>query len=78
MKAKPESLNSLQGISEDIQQALEDNKAGQKLLSEALKETLDKLATSPATASKSGRTTIRTKIDSGACEPVIPPTVALD
>ena len=52
---------------------------GQAILSQQLKDALNRIAASkPTRDPKSGREVLRTKIDSGACAPVIGPEIADD
>ena len=73
-----DSLISIEGIGEEIRQALGDNRAGQQRLSEALKDNVDRMALSTPARSIGKITKLKTEIDSLACEPVIPPEIAPD
>ena len=62
----------------EVRQELNQTMEGQALLSQQLKDALNRIAAAKPTRKANGRETIRTKVDSGACEPVLNPEVAVD
>ena len=63
----------------EVRHELNEAMTGQAMLSQQLKDALNRIAASkPPRTNKNGRETFRSKIDSGACVPVINPEVASD
>ena len=74
-----EAINSMDGCNEEIRKAIEDNQQGQQRLSEALKDTLDRFALAAAsTEHKLGTLKVRSKVDPGACDSIVPPHIGAD
>ena len=65
------------GLSE-VRQELNQTMEGQAILSQQLKDALDRIAANKPKKNPTGNEVIRSKIDSGACDPVINPEVGAD